>query len=47
MRVIETQLEGNQLANQQHLDLLKQSVHAWNQWRQEHPDILPDLSGSD
>src|SRR5579862_8078341 len=38
---------GNQLANQQQLDLLKQNVHTWNQWRQEHPDIRPDLSGSD
>ncbi len=32
------------MANQEHLDILKQGVKAWNQWRQEHPKIQPDLS---
>jgi uncharacterized protein YjbI with pentapeptide repeats len=32
------------MANQQHLDLLKQGVEVWNQWRKEHSDIRPDLS---
>lgn len=31
------------MANQEHLDILKQGVETWNQWRQEHLDILPDL----
>jgi len=31
------------MADQQHLDLLKQGVEAWNQWRREHPEIRPDL----
>jgi hypothetical protein len=35
------------MANQEHLDLLKQGVETWNQWRQEHPDVTPDLSGAD
>jgi hypothetical protein len=35
------------MANQEQLDILKQGVEAWNQWREEHPDIRPDLSGSD
>ncbi len=36
------------MANQAHLDmLLKQSVHAWNNWRKAHSEILPDLSKAD
>src|SRR5437763_2747830 len=32
------------MANQEHLDLLKQGVEAWNQWLEKHPDVKPDLS---
>lgn len=32
------------MAIQQQLDILKRGVSAWNQWRIEHPDVLPDLS---
>src|SRR5437588_4747197 len=35
------------MANQEHLDVLKQGKDAWNQWRKEHVDIKPDLSGED
>ena len=36
------------MANKAHLDLLKQGgVEVWNQWRYEHRDIQPDLSGAD
>jgi len=35
------------MANQEHLDILKQGVKAWNHWRKEHQDIRPDLSGAD
>jgi hypothetical protein len=35
------------MANQQHLDMLKQGQGIWNKWRNEHPDIRPDLSGAD
>ncbi len=31
------------MANQEHLDILKQGVETWNQWRKEHPEIQPDL----
>ena len=31
------------MANQEHLDILKQGVETWNRWRKEHPEILPDL----
>ena len=32
------------MANQKHLDILKQGVEVWNRWRKENPDIDPDLS---
>ena len=32
------------MANRKHLDLLKQGVEIWNQWRKKHPSIEPDLS---
>ncbi|HEU5379435.1 MAG TPA: toll/interleukin-1 receptor domain-containing protein [Ktedonobacteraceae bacterium] len=32
------------MANQEHLDILSQGVKVWNTWRQEHPEIRPDLS---
>ncbi len=43
------------MANQEHVDILKQGVEVWNQWRQEHleiwrkerRDIRPDLNGID
>ena len=31
------------MANQEHLDILKQGVVPWNKWRKKHPDIKPDL----
>lgn len=36
--------EINHMANQNHLELLKQGKAAWNTWRQGHPHIRPDLS---
>jgi hypothetical protein len=35
------------MANQKHLDILKQGVQTWNQWRKENPKVRPDLSGVD
>ena len=35
------------MANQEHLEILKQGVAVWNQWRKEHRDVHPDLSGAD
>lgn len=31
------------MANQEHLDILKQGVEVWNQWRIASPNIQPDL----
>jgi TIR domain/Pentapeptide repeats (8 copies) len=36
----------NVMANQEQLDILKQGVYTWNQWRKEHPNIDPDLSSA-
>ncbi len=35
------------MANQEHLDILKKGVEVWNQWREEHPEVEPDLSSTD
>ena len=31
------------MANQEHLEIFKQGVEAWNKWRQQNPDVDPDL----
>jgi uncharacterized protein YjbI with pentapeptide repeats len=35
------------MANPEHLAILKQGVKAWNAWRREHPELIPDLTGID
>jgi uncharacterized protein YjbI with pentapeptide repeats len=39
-------VEGVFMANQEHLDILKQGVAMWNWWRQKYPEIQPDLSSA-
>jgi len=34
------------MANPEHLAKLKEGVEAWNKWRVEHPDVLPDLTSA-
>jgi TIR domain/Pentapeptide repeats (8 copies) len=36
-----------EMANQEQVERLTHSVKEWNQWRQEFPDIRPDLSDTD
>ncbi len=31
------------MANEEHLKILKQGVNVWNQWREDHPKVKPDL----
>jgi uncharacterized protein YjbI with pentapeptide repeats len=31
------------MANQEHLAILKKGVEAWNRWRQQNPEVIPDL----
>lgn len=35
------------MANEEHLELLKQGVEAWNKWRSRNANIAPDLSEAD
>jgi hypothetical protein len=35
------------MANKEHLEILKQGVEVWNQWREENPETRPDLRGAD
>jgi hypothetical protein len=35
------------MADQEHLDILKQGVETWNAWRKANPEIVPDLEGAD
>ena len=37
---------GASMANDEHVALLKQGVAAWNAWREENPNIHPDLRES-
>ena len=32
------------MANPEHLQIVKQGVEVWNQWRKQHSDITPDLT---
>jgi probable HAF family extracellular repeat protein len=34
------------MANPEHEDLLRKSVTEWNAWREEHPEVWPDLNGA-
>ncbi|HEU5384124.1 MAG TPA: toll/interleukin-1 receptor domain-containing protein [Ktedonobacteraceae bacterium] len=35
------------MANQEHMERLRQGVVIWNAWREENPEIQADLSGAD
>ena len=35
------------MANEEHVEILRQGLHVWNKWRDVNPDIHPDLSGAD
>ena len=35
------------MANPEHLQILMQGVEVWNQWRDQHRDIRPNLGGAD
>jgi len=34
------------MGNPEHLAVLKLGSSVWNQWRQEHPEVVPDLHGA-
>ena len=34
------------MANPKHVEILKQGVEVWNEWRKENPNVIPDLTGA-
>jgi uncharacterized protein YjbI with pentapeptide repeats len=40
-------LRAKRVRDEKHLDILRQGVEVWNEWRKKHKDIVPDLSGAD
>ncbi|HYO50531.1 MAG TPA: toll/interleukin-1 receptor domain-containing protein, partial [Chloroflexia bacterium] len=32
------------MANPEHVKILKQGIDVWNKWREEHPDVVPNLN---
>ena len=34
------------MADPEHLEILRQGVGAWNEWRTRHPEVIPDLVGA-
>jgi uncharacterized protein YjbI with pentapeptide repeats len=42
---IKIQPEG-EMANYNHVKILKQGVAMWNKWRKNHPEVTPDLSST-
>src|SRR6516164_3423309 len=35
------------MASEEHLQIIRQGVDAWNEWRKKNPKLIPDLSGTD
>jgi len=35
------------MANEEHLQIIRQGVEAWNDWRSKNPQLRPNLNGSD
>ncbi len=35
------------MTNREHLEILEQGVEVWNEWRNEHPEIRPNLTNAD
>jgi len=35
------------MANPEHVEILKQGVNVWNEWREENREIRPDLREAD
>lgn len=38
--------KADPIVNQKHDDKLKEGVGAWNAWRDDNPEVVPDLSGA-
>ena len=43
---LQWQSDGKSVANEEHLQIIRQGVAEWNDWRKKNPELLPDLSGA-
>ena len=34
------------MANEKHIEILRQGVEVWNKWREDNPEVRPDLIGA-
>ena len=34
------------MVNTKHLEVLTRGINDWNEWRREHPEMTPNLSGA-
>ena len=32
--------------NEEHLQIIRQGVEVWNEWRQKNPELRPNLNGA-
>ena len=35
------------MADEEHLQIIRQGVDVWNEWRHDNPELIPNLSGAD
>ena len=48
LKIIKAQISKKSImANPEHLNIFRQGVKSWNQWRNENLDLKPDLSHTD
>jgi hypothetical protein len=43
-RSLASQEHSDKMANLDHISILQRGIAAWNKWREDHPDVQPDLS---
>jgi uncharacterized protein YjbI with pentapeptide repeats len=43
---LQVQNGGKSVANEKHLQIIRQGADVWNDWRQKSPELIPDLSGA-
>ncbi|MCY7279049.1 MAG: pentapeptide repeat-containing protein [Phormidesmis sp. CAN_BIN44] len=41
------EVEGETVADQEHLELFRKGADVWNCWRDDHPEVMSDLRGVD
>ena len=44
---LQWQNDAKSVASEEHLQIIRQGVAAWNDWRKKNPELMPDLSDAD